>query len=217
VRIHRVMTTDVATVMPQTPLRDVASLFTVHGISGAPVVDAAGRVLGVVSEADVMRVAGGDVRPRSRLTRRPRHARGTAGAEMTSPPVTITPDRTVADAAALMLERRINRLPVVIDGRLVGIVTRADLVRAFLQSDERIEREIRGEVLLRGIYVRPTDVEVSVEQGHVVLEGEVESSGKAERLVELVRQVPGVVSILSHVRWRVDEKAPKGIRAGRSR
>jgi CBS domain-containing protein len=216
-RIHQVMTKEVATIAPNTPLRDVASLFTVRGISGAPVVDDAGRVLGVVSEADVMRVAGGTVRSRSRLARPPRFRGGTAGSEMTSPPVTITPNRTVAEAAALMLDRRVNRLPVVADGRLAGIVTRADLVRAFLQSDERIEREIMGEVVLRGIYVRPTDVDVSVEDGHVVLEGEVESSGKAERLVELVRQVPGVVSVRSHVSWRVDEKAPKGVRAGRSR
>ena len=216
-RVHEVMTTDVATIAAETPLRDVASLFTVRGISGAPVVDGEGRVLGVVSEADVIRVADGGVRRPRRSLRRTRFLPGTAGAEMTSPPVTVTPDRRVADAAALMLERRVNRLPVIADDRLVGIVTRADLVRAFLQSDERIEREIRGEVVLRGIYVRPTDVEVSVEEGHVVLEGEVESRGKAERLVELAREVPGVVSIRSNVRWRVDEKAPKGVRAGRSR
>lgn len=211
------MTTDAATVSPGTPLRDVASLLTVREISGVPVVDESGRVLGVVSESDLLRVADGQERAHRRFHVRRQFGRRTAGAEMTAPAITITADRLVAEAAALMLDRRINRLPVVEGARLVGIVTRADLVRAFIRDDGQIEREIRGDVVLRGVYVKPTDVEVSVRAGEVVLEGEVESRGKAERLVELVRQVPGVVSVRSHVSWRVDQKAPKGIRAGRSR
>jgi CBS domain-containing protein len=136
---------------------------------------------------------------------------------MSSPPIAIAPDASAAEAARLMLDRRVNRLPVLDRGRLVGILTRADLVRAFVRDDDRISREIRSEVVLRGIYVKPTDVSVSVRGGEVVLEGEVPSRGKAERLVELVREVPGVVSVRSNVRWLVDEKAPKGVRAGRSR
>jgi CBS domain-containing protein len=211
------MTKDVAAVGPDAPLRDVASLLTVREISGAPVVDESGRVLGVVSESDVLRVSGGVERARRGFRLRRRFGRRTAGAEMTAPPVTVTPGLSVAEAAALMLDRRVNRLPVVDGDRLVGIVTRADLVRAFVRSDTLIEREIRGDAVLRGIYVQPRDVEVSVRDGEVVLVGEVESRGKAERLVELVREVPGVVSVRSRVNWRVDKKAPKGIRPGRSR
>ena len=216
-RVHEVMTTDVAVAQPNTPLREVASMLTVREISGLPVVEASGKVVGVVSESDVLRVAGGEERPTRRLARRRRFIRRTAGAEMTSPAVTIEPGRTVAEAAAVMLDRRVNRLPVVDGGRLVGIVTRADLVRAFVRADERIQREIRGDVVLRGIYVRPTDVDVSVHDGQVALAGEVHSRGKAERLVELVREIPGVVAVRSDVTWRIDEKAPKGVRAGRSR
>jgi CBS domain-containing protein len=211
------MTTDIAVVHEDTPLRDVASLLTVRGISGAPVLGADGRIVGVVSESDLIRVAGGSERRRARFGPRRRFARRTAGAEMTSPAIVIRSDSTVAAAAAVMLDRGVNRLPVVDGVRLVGIVTRADLVGAFTRGDTPIEHEIKGDVVLRGIYVRPSDVEVSVRDGQVVLEGEVESRGKAERLVELVREVPGVVSVRSHVSWRVDEKAPKGIRAGRPR
>lgn len=216
-RVREVMTKDVAAVGPNVPLRDVASLLIVREISGVPVVDKTRRVLGVVSESDLIRVAGGKERPHRGFALGRRFRRRTAGAEMTSPAITITADRLVAEAAELMLDRRINRLPVVQGALLAGIVTRADLVRAFIRDDDRIEREIRGDVVLRGIYVKPSDVEVSVREGEVVLEGEVESRGKAERLVELVREVPGVVSVRSHVTWRVDQKAPKGIRAGRSR
>jgi CBS domain-containing protein len=211
------MTAEVAVVTPETPLRDVATLLTVREISGVPVVDDHGRVRGVVSEADVLRAADGREKTRRMPSARRRHGPGTAGASMTSPAVTIAPDDSVAAAAALMLDRGINRLPVVDAGRLVGIVTRADLVRAFVRDDERIEREIMGEVVLRGIYVKPSDVSVSVREGEVELEGEVESRGKAELLVELVREVPGVVSVRSHVTWRTDEKAPRGIRTGRAR
>lgn len=215
-RVHEAMTTDVVTVRPEMPLRDVASLLTTRAISGVPVVDAAGRVAGVVSASDLIRVADGIEHPHRRLGRRRRFGRRTAGAEMTAPAITIRPDRPLAEAAAVMLGRRVNRLPVVDDDRLVGIVTRADLVRAFVRDDDVIAREIRGDAVLRGIYVRPSDVQVAVRDGVVVLDGAVHSRGKAERLIELVREVPGVVSVRSRIAWRTDQKAPKGVRPRRT-
>jgi CBS domain-containing protein len=214
-RVHHAMTADVATVAPEAPLRDVARLLGLKQISGVPVVKDAGGVVGVVSEADLLRAAEKPRRPRRLPFHRNGLRPGTAGAEMSSPPVTIAPDRAVAEAAALMLDRGVNRLPVVDGGRLVGIVTRADLVRAFARGDESIAREIRSDVVLRGIYVKPSDVRVGVQDGEVELEGEVESRGKAERLVELAREVPGVVCVRSRVTWRVDENAPRGVRARR--
>jgi CBS domain-containing protein len=217
------MTPNVQTVAPETPLREVAELLADNRISGAPVLDAHGRVVGVVSEADVVSSAAGDARrgplrflhdARRLGAMSVKLREGTAGWAMTTPPVTIGPDRSVADAAALMLEKGVNRLPVLDGDRLIGIVTRADLVRAFVRDDERISREIWGEVVLRGVYVSPRSLTIEVCDGEVTLAGEVETRGKAERLVEYVRLVPGVVSVRSTVTWRRDDKAPRGVPAG---
>ena len=225
-RVHAAMTREVLTVGPETPIHEVAALLAERRISGAPVVDAGGRVLGVVSEADVLRYAEGPSRrgplrvahDLRRLGSRGLALReGTAGRAMTAPAVTVAPDATVATAAAHMLDRDVNRLPVVDAGRLVGIVTRADLVRAFVRDDERIEREIWGEVVLRGVYVSPKSLVVAVSEGAVTLSGQVETRGKAERLVAYVGRVPGVVSVRSEVTWLRDERAPRGVPAGGSR
>lgn len=222
-RVHIAMTPDVLTVNPETPLRDVAKLLTDNRISGAPVVDPRGRVVGVVSEADVVSSAAGDAHRgllrflhdvRRLGTMSVKLLEGTAGWAMTTPPVTIGPHRSVADAAALMLERSVNRLPVVDQDRLIGIITRADLVRAFVRDDEQISREIWGEVVLRGVFVSPRSLTIEVREGDVTLAGEVETRGKAERLAEYVRRVPGVVSVRSEVTWRSNDKAPWGVPAG---
>jgi CBS domain-containing protein len=221
-RVHAAMTSEVVTVTTETPLREVARVLADRRISGLPVVDARGRLVGVVSEADIISSAlgeshGGPMRALHELLRLgPLGAtlrEATAGRAMSTPAITIAPGRSVADAAAIMLDRGVNRLPVVDSGRLVGIVTRADLVRAFARDDERIAREIWGEVVLRGVYVSPKDVTVVVRNGEVTLTGEVETRGKAERLVEYVRRVPGVVAVESQVAWRTTGKAPRGIRA----
>jgi CBS domain-containing protein len=94
---------------------------------------------------------------------------------MTSPAVTVGPDATVARAAELMIEHRVNRLPVVDHGRLVGIVARADLVRAFSRSDAEIEREISDAVLLHTLWVDPDSVSLVVFGGKVSVAGEVEN------------------------------------------
>jgi CBS domain-containing protein len=202
-RVAELMTIDVLTVGPDTPLKDVAELLAGRGISGAPVVDAEGKLLGVVSEADILAK---ERRPprQSRLGRAlgqpapkdPKAKARTAGEAMTSPAVTIGLERRVDAAAAAMLDRKINRLPVVDhDGRLVGIVTRADLVRAFVDSDEQIEREIREEVLLHELWLDPTDFELAVEAGEVTITGRAHTEGERELLERRIRLVPGVVSV----------------------
>jgi CBS domain-containing protein len=138
-KVSDVMTERVFTVTPDMPLRLVATRMLEYGISGMPVVDGE-RVLGVISETDILfkeRVAPerkgvvdwlvhyAEDPPQRKLDA------STAGEAMTTPAVTIAPRRSVADAAALMLELSIDRLPVVEGGELVGIVTRADLVRDF--------------------------------------------------------------------------------------
>jgi CBS-domain-containing membrane protein len=116
----------------------------------------------------------------------------------------------VTEAASLMLDENVKRLPVVDDSaKLVGIVSRADLVRAFVRSDEEIEREIREEVLRRALWIDPVLVRVIVERGEVRLEGTVENQSEAELLPRLVQRVPGVVSVLSKLRW-LDENGDRG-------
>ena len=150
-RVQDVMTRSVISVRPDTQLREVARLLDEHRISGVLVVDEQGALLGVVSEADFLVEAQGGAAvlrrsPIARLFGRAgdagapgdRHFASTARELMTSPVITIGPAELIADAAAVMTRERINRLPVVEDGRLVGIVTRADLVRSYVRSDEQL-------------------------------------------------------------------------------
>jgi CBS domain-containing protein len=105
-----------------------------------------------------------------------------------------------------MIERAVNRLPVVEDGRLVGIVTRADLVRAFARADDDLAREIRDDVLLRALWIDPNAVAVSVCDGAVALGGEVATRTDAELAHAHVERVPGVVSVEStRLGWRRDD------------
>ena len=110
-----------------------------------------------------------------------------------------------------MMESGVNRLPVLdADDRLVGIVTRADLVRAFVRSDEEIERELREDVALRTLWIDPGRVAISVDRGEVLLSGEVESDADAELLERFARRVLGVVGVVSRLRWQVENpKVPQ--------
>jgi CBS domain-containing protein len=215
-KIADIMSTEVVTVSPGTSLKDVAQLLVDHKISGVPVVDDAGGVLGVVSETDLIvkergvpRDHGGplawlvdpiDLSERVKLEAR------IAGQAMTSPAVTIAPRRPISAAAERMLERRINRLPVVSDGgRLVGIVTRADLVRAFTRSDAEVAREIRSEVLGDQMLLDEHAVEVEVAAGEVLLTGEIGRRSQAALLPRLAGRVAGVVRVDSRLTWREDD------------
>jgi CBS-domain-containing membrane protein len=125
----------------------------------------------------------------------------TAGEAMTTPAVTIPSGRSVEDGATLMLDLGIDRLPVVDSGRLVGIVTRTDLVRAFTRSDDVIADEIREQGLLRRFWVGPSSVVLEVDQGNVRLEGRVDTEALAGAIVEYVERIPGVVSVESKLTW----------------
>ena len=209
--VAKLMTPSPLTVSPATPLKDVAQLLSAHGISGVPVLED-GAVVGVVSQTDIVaKERGPAVRRgrRARWFRRPpkpaeleRYEARTAGDAMTSPAITIESWRTVSDAVAIMLDRDVERLPVVKDGRLVGIVTRADLVGAFSRSDEEIEHEIREEVLLRSFWVRDDDIQLTVRDGEVALTGVVESELMTELVPEAIRRVPGVVAVETKLRAR---------------
>lgn len=210
-RIEQIMTRDVVSVPPEMSLKDVARALAARGISGVPVCDPSGVVLGVVTEADILRKEEGvDPTLGRTMTWVANHLDGelakvgarTAAEAMTAPALTVRPGQSTADAARLMVDRRINRLPVVVEGRLVGVVSRADLVRAFSRSDDDIEREIREDVLLRVMLMNPAGFGVYVHDGSVSLSGQVASRDDARMLVRCVRRVPGVVDVRAHrVGW----------------
>lgn len=213
------MTKAVLTVGPDTPLKDVARLLIDAGIAGAPVVDAAGTVHGVVSEGDFLikgqgaeglrhrRFAG--LLGEGRETRAQREKLGarTAGEAMSTPAITITPERPIREAAALMTQRHVNRLPVVDSGRLVGIVTRSDLVRAYIRSDEELTRTILEDVLLKALWLNPASFQVAVADGEASIAGNVERRSTAVMVEESVRMVPGIVAVSTDIHWGIDDRA----------
>jgi CBS domain-containing protein len=129
----------------------------------------------------------------------------TAGGAMSSPAITIRPARPVAEAAATMARRGINRIPVVDEGRLLGIITRADIVKASVRSDEEIARTIREEILLRTLLVDPAAFDVSVTNGIATVSGVADRRSTAELIRHLVRLVPGVFDLRGRVDWTLDD------------
>jgi len=222
-RVEDVMTTDVVTTRPEMPLKEVAQQLSEHGISGLPVVNDAGEVVGVISAADLLvKEAGTTPRrpglvawlldptdPKEQLKLEAR----VAGEAMTTPAVTIAPFQSVATAAAEMLERAINRLPVVRNGRLVGIVTRGDLVRAFARSDREVVAEAREQVeYFLAVADDLSRVEVSLTGGELTLGGAVRRRSSAEQLPRHLARVPGVVSVVSELTWLEDDTRPERAR-----
>jgi CBS domain-containing protein len=213
-----VMTRSVLSVRADTPLKEVARSLLDHRISGLPVIDDGGRVVGVVSEADfLMKEQGSEAVTHRRLARfrgESRESRSnlaklgasTAGEAMTAPPVTINSSRRIAEAAAVMTSRRVNRLPVVDDGRLVGIVTRADLVRAYVRSDEELAAAIRDGILLRTMWLDPDQFTVTVVDGVASITGHVERRSIAAMVEHAVSMVPGIVTVAADLTWAVDDR-----------
>jgi len=210
-KVRDLMSVEVLTTTPEAPLKEAAALLAERRISGVPVVDGNGAVVGVLSEADILVKTGGAL-PRSGLLGwllepdfdlQDKIGARTVGEAMSAPAVTITPGRQVHDAAALMIAESVNRLPVVEDGALVGILTRADVVCAFTRTDAEIAGEIREEILRRTLWLEPGAVSMDVVEGAVQIEGEVETEADAELLPVFVARVPGVVSVRANVRARV--------------
>ena len=224
-RVRELMTEQVLTVGPEAPIKDVARILVENRISGVPVCDIEGKVLGVVSEGDILYK---EHDPRDARSGGPlgwivdgtpsfrgwlKSSALTARKAMTAPALTIAPWDTVAEAARIMCERGVNRLPVVEEGRLVGIVTRSDLVRAFVRSDAEIERELSRDVLERTMWIDDGRIQATVKDGAVRLSGTLQMRSDVKLLQRLVGRVPGVVSIDSSVRWLIDDTARRGRRA----
>ena len=216
--VQDLMTRSVVSVRAETPLKEVARLLVGHRISGLPVVDEGDRVLGVVSEADLLlkeqdpellvrrplaRFFGESKANRARLAK---IGAWTAGDAMTAPAITILPTQRISAAAAVMTERCVNRLPVVDENRrLLGIVTRADLIRAFIRTDADLARTIREEVLLRNLWLDPLTFQIDVRDGRVEIRGHVERWSTAEMVERTVALVPGIVDVRSLITWSLND------------
>ena len=198
--VREVMTTRVIWVRKEASFREMAAALREHRVSAFPVLDGAGKVIGVVSEADLLAKEVVETEPESVSgvvsgilhRKEAEKARGiTAGDLMTSPAVIVHPEDTVEHAARLMHDRRVKRLPVVdAGGHLVGIISRADVLAVFDRSDSQIRREIVADVL-----VNPKSFKVTVKDGVVTLEGRPETGSVGREIVRRIRHVQGVVAV----------------------
>jgi CBS domain-containing protein len=212
------MTRPVATVLETTPYKTIVATLIQHGVGAVPVLDSAGHVKGIVSDADlVLKEADPDAADETSLFEGPRRRRehrksvGVTAAEvMTEPAVTILPAATVEEAARVMHKHRIRRLPVTdaFTGHLLGMVSRSDLLRVYLRADEEIQAEIVTEVLPRVSGVNRRAVKVTVEDGVVTVNGHVERRFVVRGLVRALHHVEGVVAVDEHLTYTEDDRYP---------
>jgi CBS domain-containing protein len=203
--VKDVMTTQVVAVRRETTFKEVAATLRENRVSAFPVLADGGKVIGVVSEADLLikvALGGGHDGVPGMITGILRHkeqekARGiTADDLMTGPAVTVAPEDTVERADRLMYRRRVKRLPVVdADGHLAGIISRADALTVFDRSDEEICEEIAGNVIPDEFLAAPYAFTVTVKDGVVPLAGKPDTSEVGRELVRRVGHVQGMVTV----------------------
>ncbi|MFD6230321.1 CBS domain-containing protein [Streptomyces sp. NPDC060232] len=205
IKVADLMTGEVVSVTPETPFKDVAKLLAQYDVSGLPVLDDEDHVVGVVSQTDLLA-------PRAPVPGSGTRAAApsqppTAGSLMSSPAVTVQAEETAREAARLMTRRGIERLPVVdVEDRLVGIVTRRDLLRTFLRPDAEIRRRVQ-DVLADLAGLSAEAVEVHVVDGIVTLEGSVHHRSQLPVLLALVEGIDGVVAVAPRITARCDDPA----------
>lgn len=220
--VGEVMTTRVVTVPEWTPFKDVVRLMQEHGVSALPVLRA-DRLVGIVSEADLMlkeeHATGegashrfpwrrGDsgragAPPWIRLSK----AQGVLARDlMSSPAVTVSPAMPVALAARIMRENRVKRLPVTdAHGALVGIVSRSDLLTAFLRPDDEISAAIESALTEPKPPIEDGQIRVSVVNGVATLDGKVGLKSQIPRIVSIARTIDGVVDVESRLECEIDD------------
>ncbi|GGV35314.1 hypothetical protein GCM10010495_60380 [Kitasatospora herbaricolor] len=226
--VRDVMTQEVVTAGPGTSFKEIAGLFHRNDITALPVVDDRRRPIGMVSEADLIRkeavLPDPDGRAPGRWLDAHDRARAeaeTAGGLMTSPAVTAHAGWTIPEAARAMDRHKVKRLPVVDEaGRLVGIVSRRDLLQVFLRHDAAIREEISHDVLGQTLWLAPDDVRVTVQDGVVTLTGRLPRRSLVPLAEQLCRAVDGVVAVHQTLDWAEDDtdvqvEHPRAYRAGR--
>ncbi|MFE0642709.1 CBS domain-containing protein [Streptomyces sp. NPDC058877] len=192
------MTPTAVAVQRGTSFKEIARLLDEYGVTAVPVVDEEDRPVGVVSEADLLR----------------RHTTkggaSTAEGMMSSPVVTARPSWTAIEAARLMERHRVKRLPVVdAEGRLIGVLSRSDLLRMFLRRDRSIQEEIREDVFVRILHLSPSAVHIDVDEGRVTLSGRLERPDLGPTLVRLCETVEGVVEVVDRLAYGQEDETPE--------
>lgn len=210
-----VMTRRVLAAREDAEFKLIVEVMRVNRISALPVVDAHNRVLGVVSEGDLLAKEAAAAPQRAGSHRPHPGAERKAAADvaitlMTRPAVTIGPDVSVAEAARLMSTRRLKRLPVTdADGHLIGIVSRVDVLSIFTRPDYEIRDEIIGEVIVGDFALDPATFDVEVRSGMVTITGQAESKAVATRLLDAIRHVEAVVDVRDRLSYpEEDEPGP---------
>lgn len=200
--VKDVMTKDVVSVRVTAEYKVVIAVMRELHVSAFPVLDSADHLVGVVSEADLLlKAVGQDALAGHLIGSRSEGERAkasgvTVGQLMTTPPVTIGPDDSVADAARLMHDRLVKRLPVVDDaGELVGIVSRVDLLSVFDRPDDQIRDAMTEKVIVEHFAFDPSAFDVTVRSGIVTIAGQVGSRAVAIRLIDALRHAEGVVDV----------------------
>jgi CBS domain-containing protein len=228
-RVADVMTTNVVTVGPDAGFREIVDLLLTDDISGVPVVDSDGRLLGIITESDLITKEAKEPdrpRPRRHLSMLRDHLLGrghdwvdkagatTAAQLMTTPVDTVSPDDPIGVAARVVLERHRKLLPVVRDGRLVGIVSRKDLLKPYHRSDADIAADLQA-TLNDPLYApEGLDVKAEVKNGVVSLDGATQWPSDIDVVRSIVIRVPGVVAVESHLEPRESNPDPDGAKLG---
>lgn len=193
------MTTGVISVSSETGIREAARLMFRNRVSGLPVVSGEGTLIGIITEADFLRLEverqEGSPSPGEEV-----------GSVMSAGVVTTGPETSIYDAAKIMTFQDVKRLPVVDDDqRLLGIISRADIVSIFTRPDDIIEDEIREDVIRRVLFVDPDEIDVAVSNGIVTLTGDIGTKNEARLLEELASRLDGVLRVESTLAWRLDD------------
>jgi CBS-domain-containing membrane protein len=217
--VRDVMTNSVVTTSPSAPFKYVLRIMQDHRISAVPVVDDTGRLVGIVSEADLLKAESADPPsrnfflgwfvPPARLAEIERRSEDLRAEDvMTRDVLTVRAETSVSLAARTLLGAGVKRLPVTDEGgRVVGIVSRADLLRPYLRSDLEIRTEVVEDVILGAMWVDPSTLDVRVHRGVVTVGGQVELRSAKEILVELIRRVSGVVGVRDELSYEEDDRA----------
>ena len=217
--VTSVMTDEVISISSETPFKEIVELLIKHNISAVPVVDGDGVPVGVVSEADLMSKEEfeGGTEPRPLLAgparrRRWRQSTGTTAADLMHRPVlTVRADDLVPVAARKLAAAGVRRLFVVdAAGRLVGVVSRRDLLTLYLRSDEQLASEIMANVLGAALWIEDDRVQVTVADGVVTLTGTLPRRSEADVTARLTRAQPGVIGVVDHLRYEYDDLAAAG-------
>jgi CBS domain-containing protein len=211
--VDDVMTHAVVCAHEGAALKEIAAAFARNHISTVPVVDAARRVIGVVTASDLLTRISGDhgIPPRGHrfAARREnrRKERATVAAElMTAPAVTTTADATIAEAAHLAAHHHVRCMPVVdAAGVLVGMVSRSDLIKTYLRDDADIAADVENHAVQHVMLLDPAAVQVSVTAGIVTLAGCLDRRQQTDQLAECTRNIAGVIDVTNALTYRADD------------